>query len=60
MQCIICGSYFKASPFNRGPECDDCVDQIEYEIESFERAYEADVLEITNPTGKTKPVFLDD
>jgi hypothetical protein len=57
--CKACGAYFKQSPYNNTNECDDCLDTFEGDSQEFDSVYEADILEITNPSGKTRPVFLD-
>lgn len=58
MICITCGSYFKQSKFNETLKCTLCLDDFE-DIPMYDSVYEADVAMITNPSGKTSPVFLD-
>lgn len=55
MICKTCGNYFKQSAFNKTDQCEDCIGFEEEELESFNNAYEADIFELTNPTGRTKP-----
>jgi len=59
MICITCGAYFKQSRFNETLKCEMCLDDLN-DIPVYESVYEADVTTITNPSGKTKPVFLDE
>lgn len=58
--CKTCGSYYKQTAFNKTDQCEDCIGVLDEEIESLNNAYEADLIQITNPTGKTKPVFNDE
>ncbi len=59
MLCTSCGIYFRLSRFNQSPTCEMCLDDVK-DCVPYESDYEADVQAITNPTGKTKPVFLDE
>ena len=43
------------SAFIIADQCEDCIGFIEDELESLNNAYEADILELTNPTGRTLP-----
>lgn len=57
MKCIICGNYFKHSPFNQTNECYDCVDIVLPEIDA---ETEVDFELMKNPSGKTPAVFYED
>jgi len=59
MICISCGAYFKQNRFNETLTCEMCLDGLNEPV-LYESVYEADVQTITNPSGKTKPVFLDE
>lgn len=52
--CKTCGAYYKLTPYNQTQECDDCLDAIPG---IFDSVYEADVIQLTNPSGRTLPVF---
>ena len=58
MICITCGSYFKQSKFNDSMKCMFCSDELE-DIPMYDSVYDADIATITNPSGRTSPVFLD-
>jgi hypothetical protein len=58
--CKTCGAYFKQSSFNSTNECNDCVDTFGVDSYEFDPVYTADVLELTNPSGRTRAVFIDD
>lgn len=58
--CKTCAAYYKKNAFNNSDECDDCRDIISYEQESFNQAYEADLIQIKNPSGRTLPVFQEE
>ena len=53
--CKTCGNYYKFTAFNKSDQCEDCIGFVEDELESLNNAYEADILELTNPTGRTLP-----
>ena len=54
--CTVCGCYFKQSEYNEEEECYDCVDVLP---PLYDSAYESDVQELVNPTGKTQAKFLE-
>ena len=56
-KCVICGNYFKHTPFNQTNECDDCIDIVLPEIDA---ETEVDLELMRNPTGKTPAVFYED
>ena len=58
MICITCGSYFRSVHLKDAYKCVMCLDEFE-DIPAYDSVYEADVTTITNPSGKTNPVFLD-
>ena len=58
-ECKTCGAYYKLSAFNKTENCEDCSDVLDEELQEYKSAYEVDLIQITNPTGKTKPVFND-
>lgn len=57
MKCIVCSAYFKQSSYNKGLECDDCIDQIFHDIDKKEQ--DEAIEEIVNPSGKTLPVYIE-
>lgn len=61
MICTCCGAYFKQTAFNQSTECDGCQDDFEEvsELCPDEAVYEADMIELKNPSGKTLPVFYE-
>lgn len=58
--CKTCGAYYKKSAFNNSEECELCKDVIDEDQASFEQAYEADLIQIKNPSGRTLPVFQEE
>lgn len=56
MRCLTCGEFFKPSPFNNGPECDDCTDV----LSALQSDIELEVELLTNKSGRTRAVFYED
>lgn len=59
MICTCCGNYFKKNKNVRDnqTECESCVDLL-YK-EEYDPEIDLEVEYLTNPTGKTQPVFYD-
>lgn len=62
MICTCCGAYFKQNAFNQSKQCEGCQDDFSElnDLCADESSYEADVVQLVNPSGKTRPIFLDD
>lgn len=57
MNCISCNKYFKLTVFNKSSECNDCLDLYFINADS---ELQVDLNLLTNPSGKTSPVFYYD
>ena len=58
--CKACRTYYRLSAHNNTANCDDCMSIFGEDDLDIDPAFEADVIELVNPTGRTKPVFFDD
>lgn len=58
--CNTCSSYYKLSAFNQSLQCENCQEVLDTdEQDSYDRAYQADMIELTNPSGRTKAVYIE-
>lgn len=56
LECISCGKSYKISDISDTDFCDDCIDKF---AESYDKEYETDVIILTNPSGRTHPVYVE-
>lgn len=57
LTCKSCGCTYKLDVFSDLENCQDCLDKDTNMV--YDKDYEADVLILTNPQGKTQAVYVD-
>jgi hypothetical protein len=57
LDCISCKKSYKISALSDSEFCEDCINDI---MDSpYDKEYEADVIVLCNPAGKTQPVYIE-
>ena len=57
LTCKSCGCHYRLDVFSDLDFCQDCIDKPSNAV--YDKEYEADVIILTNPQGKTQAVFVD-
>lgn len=57
LTCVSCNCSYKQDSFSDLENCPDCLDKEDNAV--YDKEYEADVLILTNPQGKTQAVYID-
>ena len=57
--CTSCGQHYRLSAYNQTEYCEECIDEGAL-FGTLDSEIEVDVMQITNPSGKTPARFLDE